>query len=175
MVVISSVPPFFKPSAPPSTVPPLTAHTEFGKASNASLMVQELPIPFKPKTVRFVTAAAGSTAPSPIVLLHSTPTSTNGDDYSMDSSLSSDDSDGDSEDQSGIVNDDEDTSEDDLIPKPEGENGQPGRGGYNLELALGWDSKAFRKFKVCFSLNCDLKNIINRDLGVCSQVCSGTP
>ena len=55
----------------------------------------------------------------------------------MDSSLSSDDSDGDSEDQSGIVNDDEDTSEDDLIPKPEGENGRPGRGGYNFELALG--------------------------------------
>ena len=123
MVVISSVPPFFEPSAPPPTVPPLTAHTEFGKASNTSLTTQELPIPFKPKTVWFIMAAAGSTAPSPIVQLHSTPTSTNGDDYSTDSSLSSDDSDSDGEDQSGIVNDDEDASEDDPIPKPEGENG----------------------------------------------------
>ena len=123
MVVILSVPPFFEPSALPPTVPPLTAHTEFGKASNASLTTQELPIPFKPKAVWFVTATAGSTAPSPIVSLHSTPTLTNGDDYSMDSSLLSDDSDSDGEDQCGIVNDDEDTSEDDLIPKPEGENG----------------------------------------------------
>ena len=121
--LILSVPPFFEPSAPPPTVPPLTAHTEFGKASNTSLMAQELPIPFKPKTVQFITAAAGSTAPSPIVSLHSTPTSTNGNNYFMDSSLSSDDNDSYSEYQSGIVNNDEDTSEDDLIPKPEGENG----------------------------------------------------
>jgi hypothetical protein len=134
MVVISSVPPFFEPSAPPPTVPLLTTHTEFRKASKTSLTAQELPVPLKPKTIRFITDAAGSAAPSP---------STNDDDHSTDSSLSSDSED-------GIAIDEEDPPEDHLIPKPEGENGRPGRGGYNLELALGWDSKAFRKFKVLF-------------------------
>ncbi|OAX32476.1 hypothetical protein K503DRAFT_654098, partial [Rhizopogon vinicolor AM-OR11-026] len=33
------------------------------------------------------------------------------------------------------------------IPKPKGEVGRPGRGGYNLEKALHWDAKRFMKFK----------------------------
>jgi hypothetical protein len=33
------------------------------------------------------------------------------------------------------------------ILKPEGEVGRPNRGGYNLEKALHWDAKRFKKFK----------------------------
>lgn len=34
------------------------------------------------------------------------------------------------------------------IPKPEGEAGRPGRGGYNLASQLAWDSAVFTKLKV---------------------------
>jgi hypothetical protein len=34
------------------------------------------------------------------------------------------------------------------IPKPEGEVGRPGRGGYSLETALSWDAERFKKLKV---------------------------
>ncbi|KAF8882343.1 hypothetical protein CPB84DRAFT_1770996 [Gymnopilus junonius] len=34
-----------------------------------------------------------------------------------------------------------------LIPKPEGEAGRPGRGGYNLEQTLGWPKKEYEHIK----------------------------
>ena len=34
------------------------------------------------------------------------------------------------------------------IPKPAGEPGRPGRGGYNLKCALDWDNNVYTKFKV---------------------------
>ncbi len=42
---------------------------------------------------------------------------------------------------------------DDKLPKPEGEVGRPGRGGYNLQKALKWDSTTFDKVKVGVHLN----------------------
>lgn len=36
----------------------------------------------------------------------------------------------------------------DLIPKPPGEAGRPGRGGYNLVKEIGWHPRIFGKFKV---------------------------
>lgn len=39
-------------------------------------------------------------------------------------------------------------SDDSKIPKPVGEPGHPGCGGYNLETALDWSTKAYSKFKV---------------------------
>lgn len=41
-------------------------------------------------------------------------------------------------------------SDDDKISKPEGEPGRPGRGGYNLEAAMNWRPKSFKKLKVCY-------------------------
>ncbi|KAG1901303.1 uncharacterized protein F5891DRAFT_1187578 [Suillus fuscotomentosus] len=38
-------------------------------------------------------------------------------------------------------------SEDSKIPKPAGEPGRPGRGGYTLREALDWSPKAYTKFK----------------------------
>lgn len=42
-------------------------------------------------------------------------------------------------------------SDDSKIPKPVGEPGRPGRGGYTLESAVDWNHKTFAKFKVCLS------------------------
>jgi hypothetical protein len=39
-------------------------------------------------------------------------------------------------------------SKDGLIPKPRGEWGRPNRGGYNLEKALGWNPRQYKKAKV---------------------------
>jgi hypothetical protein len=39
-------------------------------------------------------------------------------------------------------------SEDSKIPKPHGEPGRPGRGGYTLQEALDWSPKVYVKFKV---------------------------
>jgi hypothetical protein len=39
-------------------------------------------------------------------------------------------------------------SSEEKIPKPAGEPGRPGRGGYTLHEALEWNPKAYTKFKV---------------------------
>ena len=45
-----------------------------------------------------------------------------------------------------------DTDPDDgKIPPPGGEAGRRNRGGYNPEETLGWDTKRFKKVKVCLS------------------------
>ena len=48
-------------------------------------------------------------------------------------------------------------SEDDIqigkIPKPNGEAGRPGRGGYNLEEKLGWGENGFKELKVGTYIN----------------------
>lgn len=41
------------------------------------------------------------------------------------------------------------TSRGTSIPKPEGENGRPNRGGYSLSKVLGWNAKEYRAAQVC--------------------------
>ncbi|THV01482.1 hypothetical protein K435DRAFT_617871, partial [Dendrothele bispora CBS 962.96] len=36
------------------------------------------------------------------------------------------------------------------VPKPHGENGRPGRGGYALKDVLGWDKDEYKKVQVRF-------------------------
>lgn len=36
-----------------------------------------------------------------------------------------------------------------IIPKPDGENGRPNRGGYTLSKVLGWNTKEYRAAQVC--------------------------
>ncbi len=50
---------------------------------------------------------------------------------------------------SSFGEDTENDSEEAKIPKPEGEAGRPGRGGYNLENVVQWNSTEFRRLKVC--------------------------
>jgi hypothetical protein len=49
---------------------------------------------------------------------------------------------------SDIDTDSADESDGEKIPKPSGEPGRPGRGGYNLGEAINWDPATFRKLKV---------------------------
>lgn len=52
---------------------------------------------------------------------------------------------------SAALDDDEDSTdgeEDDKISKPNGDVGRPGRGGYNLKIALGWEDERYDKVKV---------------------------
>lgn len=42
-----------------------------------------------------------------------------------------------------------DYEQENKIPKPHGDPGRPGRGGYNLDNALGWDAIETSKLKVC--------------------------
>jgi hypothetical protein len=61
----------------------------------------------------------------------------------------------------------EDEVEDEPIPKPQGEAGRPGRGGYNLEAALAWDQLDYQKFKVglcCIPLVSDSLSLISPEI-----------
>lgn len=54
-----------------------------------------------------------------------------------------------------------------MIEKPPGEAGRPGRGGYNLEKTLGWDSKTLAAVKACFLTYSEI-SFHRLSLGVCS-------
>ena len=51
-----------------------------------------------------------------------------------------------------------------MIPKPPGEVGRPGRGGYNLDDALKWDSESLRKLKItfCIVISLDFPNPLQK-------------
>lgn len=136
MAVTLPIAAFYEPGAPPPPVPLLTHQTElyYSPTHSSTLIVQEeLPsnhitarrhsvvsLPREP--VRFsADLLEGGRGTSP---------SDTGSAESSDSELT-------------------DLSDDGLIPKPDGEAGRPGRGGYNLETALDWNPKSFRKLKVC--------------------------
>jgi len=43
---------------------------------------------------------------------------------------------------------DMDGSDDERVPKPQGEAGRPKRGGYTLKVALNWKAKDYKTLKV---------------------------
>ncbi|KAJ3504451.1 hypothetical protein NLJ89_g7926 [Agrocybe chaxingu] len=45
-----------------------------------------------------------------------------------------------------LIDKDDETEGSDLIPKPSGEAGRPGRGGYALKEVLGWDERQYQAF-----------------------------
>jgi len=132
---LAEIPPFFEPGAPPPTLPILLAQTEVGSVISPPKLLAEEEIGTGPILVRSLVKSR----PAPYQR-HSTAgplnsavvldTESRGRDF--------DDSDQDSE------SSDDET----LIPKPNGEAGRPGRGGYNLEDALGWHAKEYSRFKV---------------------------
>lgn len=46
-----------------------------------------------------------------------------------------------------------DEENDDKIPRPKGEVGQPSRGGYNLRIALGWEDARYERVKVSIMIS----------------------
>lgn len=145
MAFFSVITPFFKPSAPPPTLPIPLAQTELGTltcipgkvlaqeeisrlhsradVSSAPAVNLQHPPYMKPILQRS-NRLKPTTKPTALPARYESP--------STSSESSSEESD----------------SDDEQIPKPSGEAGRPGRGGYNLEDALDWDPKDFAKLKV---------------------------
>ena len=124
--------PLYEPGAPPPPLPLLTAQTNL------------FDNPFRPTTLvdTEILHKGGPTprakqvrnrSPSPLTLV---PTS--------DSDILDSDASDSSESGSECSTD----SDGRTIPKPPGEAGQPGCGGYTLEDALDWNPSAFKKLKV---------------------------
>lgn len=164
--ISTSVPPFYdsEPGAPPPFPPMLTDQLElFGNVDRrpTTLIADEVLVP----QASIVPAArASSSTPAPEFKLakrrlkHSDHSSSpypkkaafprsrsrSRTPLPSDSASSLDSlSDSDSSSTSGAS-----LSEDLKIPKPAGEPGRPGRGGYTLYEALDWNPKAYTKFKV---------------------------
>jgi len=133
-----SIPPFYEPGAPPSTLPILIAQTEVGNIERPDKLLaqEELGTGLVRKHSSNSTHRFNPYQPSKYSRSSSTPKlrdltpGTDSDDESESDSL------------------DSATSEDHLIPKPDGEAGRPGQGGYNLEVALGWEHKKYCRIKV---------------------------
>jgi hypothetical protein len=140
----STVPLFYEPGAPPPPLPLLTCQAEvyFDTIQPSTLISQEelppfvapdhaassrrhrsLPPPTKPPVVRFRSQIPFD------------------DDSASQISESSLSSLSDSEESAS-------SDSDGKIRKPVGEVGRPGRGGYNLQVALSWSSKEYKKLKV---------------------------
>jgi len=173
----SDVPPFYEPGAPPPTLPILLAQTELVKnpTSNKLVAQQEIggtrsgrrSVHFAPyaKPTGSRRAQTNDTRRSrspprhdskyskpqkrhPISSRRATPSESESSDSESergpDSDLASDKDDNDKDDNDN----DDNGSRSGVIPKPEGEAGRPGRGGYNLEESLEWRSKDYERLKV---------------------------
>ena len=131
------VPHFFKPGAPPPPQPILIAQTEIGynQAPPKLLALEELgPGP---------TRRQPSPRPSPYRKCAQAQNNSK-----LDTNRSAR-SDSESPSESSSESDGEDGVQ--LIPKPNGKAGRPGRGGYNVEESLGWPAKEYRQLKVAYS------------------------
>lgn len=139
-----TIPPLYESGAPPPTLPILIAQTEVGNIELPGKLLAQEELGTGPahrytskSTNRFVPypKAASRRRPSK----HFRSSTPKHRDVTPGTEV-----DGESESDSS----DTSTSEDHLISKPEGEAGRPGRGGYNLEEALGWEHKRYRRVKV---------------------------
>ena len=131
-----TIPPFYESSTPPPTLPILIAHTEVGNIERPKLLAQE---ELGTGTGCASKGASNSTHRfTPYPKKHSRSLTPKHRDAT--SEIESD----------GVSESDSDnaTSEDYLIPKPDGEVGRPGRGGYSLEKTLRWEHKKYSKVKV---------------------------
>ena len=135
----STIPLFYEPGAPPPPLPLLTCQAEvhFDTIQPSTLISQEELPPFVASNQAASSRRHRSLPPTkpPAVRFRSqTPFD---DDSPSESSLSS-------------LSDSEESisSDSGKIRKPVGEVGRPGRGGYNLQVALSWSSKEYKKLKV---------------------------
>lgn len=176
------IPPYFEPGAPPPTLPILIAQTEIGNAQTPGKLLAQEEIGLGP-TVTRLPYRKRRTTPSHFPLRSSTPklkvTSRsssippNGTLKSVSLDVESMNSDSESS-LSSLSDSESDDDNDLLIPKPKGEAGRPGRGGYNLEDTLAWEAKDYRKIKVIST--CYLLDLINDScLEIYQETCRGAP
>ena len=168
--------PYFEPGAPPPTLPILIAQTEIGNAQTPGKLVAQEEIGSGPTVTRL--PYPGHTTPSHFPLRSSTPKlkatskfSSKPPNTSKSVSLGIESMTSDSESSlSSLSDSDSDDDNNLLIPKPEGEVGRPGRGGYNLENTLAWEGKDYRKMKVIHT--CYQLELINDPcLEMCQETC----
>ena len=147
--------PYFEPGAPPPTLPILISQTEIGNTHAPGKLVAQEEIGSGP-TVARLPCPKRNTTPSHFPLRSSTPKSRSKPPNKTLKSVSLDvDSDSESSLSSlSSSSSDPEFDNDLLIPKPEGEAGRPGRGGYNLEKTLAWEAKDYRKMKVIPRVTC---------------------
>ena len=134
--------PFFTPGAPPPTLPIPIAQTEIGRILSPGKLLAEEQIGPKSKARRNIGARFSPYQQAKVTRFErhrsQTPAKTSC------AAIASD-----AESKGSSDDDDDDDGDNKLIPKPEGEAGRPGRGGYNLEDKLGWRRKEFQQIKVC--------------------------
>jgi hypothetical protein len=150
--------PFFTPGAPPPTLPIPIAQTEIGRILSPGKLLAEEQIGPKSKARRNIGARFSPYQKAKVTRFErhrsQTPAKTScaaiaSDAESKGSSDESSSDDDDYDDDDDGDGEDDDDGDNKLIPKPEGEAGRPGRGGYNLEDKLGWRRKEFQQIKVC--------------------------
>jgi hypothetical protein len=122
--------PFFEPGAPPPTIPQLTKQTliSYAHTNTTILAGEELP--------RQVMVGPQMSARRHITLHPCIGRKRDNDSVGSENEISDLDSESD------------DSSDGEKIPKPPGEAGRPGRGGYNLQVKLGWHPKDYVKVRV---------------------------
>lgn len=162
-----TISPFFEPGAPPPTLPLLTCQTDLSyiplRSATITACEELLPRSETPKAKLHGSPAPSrgrSSSPyvkpvSKVKVLFAAPASPPDDDdarsqSSASSALTNVSSDAPSRSVSRSPSPAD--SSHDLIQKPDGEAGRPGRGGYNLQKTLNWHPKTFQKLQVCISL-----------------------
>jgi len=130
-----TIPPFYEPGTPPPTLPILIAQTEVGNIERPDKLLAQEELGTGPA----IRSASNSTHRfTPYPKKHSRSLTPKHRDVTSET-----ESDRASESDSESA-----TSEDYLIPKPDGEVGRPGRGGYSLEQTLRWEHKKYSQVKV---------------------------
>ena len=125
--------PLYEPGAPPPPLPLLTAQTDLKNPLRSSTLTNAEILPKR--------AVESQTTRRHTKVMLSHPSPSPGSDSPPGSDTSGSD-------LSEISESDSADLDDAKIPKPAGEAGRPGRGGYNLEVTLDWNPKAFKKLKV---------------------------
>jgi hypothetical protein len=141
-----TIPPFYEPGAPPPTLPILIAQTEVGNIDRPDKLLAQEELGTGPARKHALNFTRRFTPYSKTRLRRQPnhPRSSTSKHRDVTPGPESDSgSDSDHSDSASSA-----SSENHLVPKPDGEAGRPGRGGYNLEEALGWEHKKYSRIKV---------------------------
>ena len=135
---LTTILPFFEPGAPPPTLPILIAQTEVGTLDTPRKLLAQEEIGSGPTVARSSVRYTPYPKLAKWLVDHARKSHKHNNIHSDQDNTDSD--------MTSLTDSDSDASQ--LIPKPDGEAGRPGRGGYNLEEALKWEHKKYLRVKV---------------------------
>lgn len=143
-ISLQKIPPYFEPSSPPPILPIIIAQTEIGISEPCKVLAQE-EIGVGPSSTCLASRLTQ-------IRDHRSPrlASSVAKVAAIINARESEPRDGNlSESESELTElESEDSPPLPLIPKPQGEAGRPGRGGYNLQQVLGWHKMEYERVKV---------------------------